>query len=140
MSDIDIQVGGSFEIGEDVEAMIEARRPAMAFTLGGMGSAKTNFYNDAFRRSGYAETAEKVQSLWISGKKEQAAKAVPDDMVIKNHLIGTEDMVRERLRAYHEAGVTTLRVNTGGRDWRERTQSLEKALDIIKSESNSWSS
>ena len=47
MADIDIQVGGSFELGDDVERMIEARKPAMAFTLGGMGSAKTNFYNDA---------------------------------------------------------------------------------------------
>ncbi len=138
ISDLDIQVGGSFEIGENVEDMIKARKPAMAFTLGGMGSAQTNFYNDAFRRSGYEETAEEVQSLWVSGKKEQAAKAVPDDMIIKNHLIGTEDMVRERLRDYHEAGVTTLRISTGGRDWGERTESLEHAVDIIKSESSSW--
>ena len=123
----------------DVEHMIEARKPAMAFTLGGMGSAKTNFYNDAFRRSGYADTAEEVQSLWVNGKKEQAAKAVPDDMIIKNHLIGTEEMVRERLRDYHDAGVTTLRISTGGRDWKERAQTLEQAIDIVKSETGSWS-
>ncbi|MCS5575549.1 MAG: LLM class flavin-dependent oxidoreductase, partial [Pseudomonadales bacterium] len=139
MSDIDIQVAGSFEIGDDVERMIEARKPAMAFTLGGMGSAKTNFYNDAFRRSGYADTAEEVQSLWVNGEKEQAAKAVPDDMIIKNHLIGTEKMVRERLRDYHDAGVTTLRISTGGRDWKERAQTLEQAIDIVKSESGNWS-
>ena len=52
LADMDIQVGGSIEIGDDVERMIEARKPAMAFTLGGMGSARTNFYNDAFSRSG----------------------------------------------------------------------------------------
>ena len=138
MSDIDIQVGWSFEIGDDVERMIETRKPAMAFTLGGMGSAKTNFYNDAFRRSGYADTAEKVQSLWVDGKKEQAAKAVPDDMILKNHLIGTESMVRERLRDYHDAGVTTLRISTGGKNWRERTLTLEQAIDIVKSETGSW--
>ena len=50
--------------------MIEARKPAMAFTLGGMGSAKTNFYNDAFKRAGYVDAAEEVQGLWVSGKKE----------------------------------------------------------------------
>ncbi|MFT7220958.1 MAG: F420-dependent oxidoreductase-like protein [Candidatus Azotimanducaceae bacterium] len=71
MSDIDIQVGGSFELGDDVERMIEARKPAMAFTLGGMGSAKTNFYNDAFKRAGYVDEAIEVQNLWISGKKNQ---------------------------------------------------------------------
>ncbi len=138
LSDIDIQVGGSFEIGDDVERMIAARKPAMAFTLGGMGSATTNFYNDAFRRSGYADTAEEVQSLWVNGKKEQAAQAVPDDMIIKNHLIGTEDMIRERLRAYRDAGVTTLRVSTGGSDWKERTATLEQAIDIVRTESLSW--
>ena len=95
-------------------------------------------HNDAFRRSGYAETAEEVQSLWVSGKKEQAAKAVPDDMIIKNHLIGTEDMVRERLRDYHSAGVTTLRISTGGSNWIEKTRSLEQAVDVVKSESSSW--
>ena len=53
MSDLDIQVGGSFEVSDDVERLVAARKPAMAFTLGGMGSADTNFYNDAFRRAGY---------------------------------------------------------------------------------------
>ncbi len=138
LADIDIQVGGSFEIGEDVERMIEVRKPAMAFTLGGMGSAKTNFYNDAFSRSGYADVAEEVQSLWVGGKKDEAARRVPDEMILKNHLIGTEDMVKERLRAYRDAGVTTLRVSTGGRDWKERTATLEQAIDVVKSESTTW--
>ncbi len=138
LADIDIQVGGSFEIGEDVERMIEARKPAMAFTLGGMGSAQTNFYNDAFSRSGYADVAEEVQSLWVGGKKDEAARRVPDEMILKNHLIGTEDMVKERLRAYRDAGVTTLRVSTGGRDWKERTATLEQAIDVVKSESTTW--
>lgn len=138
LSDIDIQVGGSFEIGDNVEQMIEARRPAMAFTLGGMGSAKTNFYNDAFKRAGYADEAVEVQSLWVDGKKDQAIRAVPDEMVLKTSLIGTEDMVRERLRAYRDAGVTTLRVSTGGKDWRERTDSLAEAIDLVQRESKSW--
>ncbi len=138
LADIDIQVGGSFEIGDNVEQMIEARRPAMAFTLGGMGSAKTNFYNDAFKRAGYADAAVEVQSLWVDGKKDQAIRAVPDEMVLKTSLIGTEDMVRERLRAYRDAGVTTLRVSTGGKDWRERTDSLAEAIDLVQRESKSW--
>ena len=59
-------------------------------------------------------------------------------MILKNHLIGTEDMVKERLRAYRDAGVTTLRVSTGGRDWKERTATLEQAIDVVKSESTTW--
>ncbi len=138
MADMDIQVGGSFEIGDDVERMIDARRPAMAFTLGGMGSAKTNFYNDAFRRSGYEDAAIEVQQLWVDGKKDEAARRVPDEMVLKTNLIGTEDMIRERLRVYRDAGVTTLRVSTGGSNWKERTDTLAQAIDLVKSESASW--
>jgi F420-dependent oxidoreductase-like protein len=138
LADMDIQVGGSFEIGDDVERMIEARKPAMAFTLGGMGSAKTNFYNDAFRRSGYTDAAIEVQDLWVNGKKDEAARKVPDEMILKTNLIGTTDMVRERLKVYRDAGVTTLRVSTGGKDWRERTETLAEAIDLVKSEAASW--
>jgi len=139
LSDIDIQVGGSFEISDDVERMVEARRPAMAFTLGGMGSAQTNFYNDAFKRAGYEDAAVKVQSLWVEGKKEEAIREVPDEMILKTNLIGTEDMVRERLRAYRDAGVNTMRLSTGGSDWKERTNSLAEAVDLVKREADSWS-
>lgn len=138
LSDMDIQVGGSFEIGDNVEEMINARRPAMAFTLGGMGSAQTNFYNDAFKRAGYEDAAIEVQNLWVNGKKDHAIKAVPDEMVLKTSLIGTEAMVCERLRAYRDAGVSTLRVSTGGSNWKERTESLAQAIDVVKRESASW--
>ena len=133
LADIDVQVGGSLEIDDDVERLIEARRPAMAFTLGGMGSAKTNFYNDAFKRAGYAEAAEEVQALWVSGDKEAAIRAVPDEMVLKTNLIGTREMIVERIKAYAAAGVTTLRISTSGLNWRERTETLAEATDLIHS-------
>jgi hypothetical protein len=116
--------------------MIEARKPAMAFTLGGMGSAKTNFYNDAFKRAGYVDEAVEIQSLWINGKKDEAIRRVPDDMILKTNLIGTEAMIKERLKAYRDAGVSTLRVSTGGKNWRERTESLAEAIDLIQREAS----
>lgn len=134
LKDIDIQTGGYFEVGEDVERLIGERKPGMAFTLGAMGSAKTNFYNDAFCRAGYEDTAKEVQSLWISGKREEAIRRVPDEMVLKANLIGTEDMVRERLKAYRDVGVNTLRLATGGTTWPERTAALEEAMDLIQRE------
>jgi F420-dependent oxidoreductase-like protein len=138
LADMDIQVGGSFEISDDVERLVAERRPGMAFTLGAMGSAQTNFYNDAFRRAGYEDAAIEVQKLWVAGKRDQAVAAVPDEMVLKTSLIGTEEMVRERLRAYRDAGVTTLRLSTTGKDWRSRTESLAQALDVIGSEASGW--
>ncbi|MCH1556196.1 MAG: LLM class flavin-dependent oxidoreductase [Pseudomonadales bacterium] len=133
MADIDIQVGGSFEIDDDVEKLINARRPAMAFTLGGMGSAQTNFYNDAFKRAGYEEAAVKVQSLWVNGDKEAAIRAVPDEMVLNTNLIGTREMIIDRVKAYAKAGVNTLRISTSGQNWRERTETLAEATDLIHS-------
>ncbi len=138
LTDIDIQVGGSFEISDDVDRLVAARKPAMAFTLGGMGSAKTNFYNDAFKRAGYEAAAVKVQDLWVSGKKDEAIREVPDEMVLKTNLIGTEDMIRERLRVYRDAGVNTIRLSTGGDNWRERTDSLHEAVDLVQREGASW--
>jgi alkanesulfonate monooxygenase SsuD/methylene tetrahydromethanopterin reductase-like flavin-dependent oxidoreductase (luciferase family) len=133
LSEIDIQIGVGFEIGDDVEAMIEARKPAMAFTLGGMGSAKTNFYNDAFCRAGYQDAAEEVQALWVKGDKPAAIQRVPDEMILKTSLIGTAEMIRERLNAYRAAGVTTLRLGTGGKTWSERSDALEESLDLVQS-------
>lgn len=134
MADIDIQAGGYFEISDDVERLIAERKPALAFTLGAMGSAKTNFYNDAFCRAGYEDAAKEVQGLWVSGKREEAIRRVPDNLVLMGNLIGTEDMVKERLQAFRAAGVNTLRVSTGGESWGERTAALEVAMDLIKRE------
>ncbi|HCD26221.1 MAG: LLM class F420-dependent oxidoreductase [Gammaproteobacteria bacterium TMED134] len=138
MADLDIQTGGYFEMSDDVERLIADRKPAMAFTLGGMGSAKTNFYNDAYCRAGYTDDAKAVQQLWIDGKREKAVARVPDEMVLLTNLIGTEDMIRERLRAFRDAGVNTFRLGTGGQTWHERTDALAEAADLIQSESKTW--
>ena len=140
LADIDIQTGGYFEMSDDVDRLIAERKPAMAFTLGGMGSAKTNFYNDAYCRAGYEDDAKAVQSLWIDGKRDQAVARVPDEMVLLTNLIGTQDMICERLRAFRDAGVDTFRLGTGGVSWKERTAALEEAADLIQRETKSWDS
>ena len=138
LADIDIHAGGSFEISDDVDRLVSARKPGMAFQLGAMGSPKTNFYNMAFCRAGYEDAAKEVQGLWVSGKREEAAARVPDEMVLMGNFIGTEDMVRERLRAYRDAGVNTISLGTAGSTWKERTASLEEAVDLVRRESAEW--
>ena len=133
MDDIDIQVGGNFEIGDDVERMIEARKPGMAFQLGAMGSAKTNFYNDAFIRAGYEDAAIEVQKLWIARKRDEAARRVPDEMILKTSFIGTRDMIKERLKAYEDAGVKTLRISTTSADHTSQIDALAEVLELLAS-------
>lgn len=133
LADIDLQVpSGVVEFGDDVEQMIAPRKPGLAFTLGAMGSKRHNFYNAAYRRAGYADEALQVQSLWLDGKRDEAAELVPDEMVLKTNLLGTEQMVRERLRAYRDAGITTLRVQPAGKTLQERVETLGRVVALIR--------
>lgn len=132
LADVNIQVGGAVAFVEDVKPVVDALKPGMAFTLGAMGSPKTNFYNEAFRRGGWDEVAQKVQALWVDGKREEAAASVPDEMIIQANLLGDESLVAERVRAYHASGVNTLRVQPMGRDLGERLDVLGRVIDITR--------
>lgn len=133
LDDIDIQINAQLLVSDDVDALIERARPGMAFTLGGMGSATTNFYNAAYSRAGYADICQEVQRLWVAGDKAAAAAAVPDELVLSAYLIGDEQMVRDRVRAYAAAGVDTLRVAPHGRTSTEQIAHLEMTMDLIAS-------
>ena len=113
---------------------IDKRRPAVAFNMGGMGSAETNFYNDAFKRAGYEDDARAIQQLWLDGKREEAAQRVPDAMVTEFQAIGTRHMVRERLRAYRDAGVSTLKLGLDGAGplGPARFELLEEIVDMVE--------
>lgn len=133
LDDVDIHINSGLAVSEDVEGLIEKARPGMAFTLGAMGSAKTNFYNAAYSRAGWADVAKEVQRLWVDGDKAAAAAAVPDEMVLQAYLIGTEDMVRERVRVCAAAGVNCLRVTPRGSTPTEQIEHLEMIADLINS-------
>jgi Luciferase-like monooxygenase len=97
-----------------------------------MGSRQHNFYNDAFRRAGYEDAAREVQRLWLTGKRDEAAARVPDELALKANLLGTEAMVRERLAIYRRAGITTLRVEPAGATLEARLASLGRLMDLVK--------
>jgi F420-dependent oxidoreductase-like protein len=133
MSQIDLQVpAGAVAFGDDLEKLIAPRKPGLAFTLGAMGSRQHNFYNAAFRRAGYADEALLVQKTWIEGDREKAASLVPDEMVLQTNLLGTEAMVKERIRKYRDAGITTLRVLPEGKDLAERVETLGRVVQLIR--------
>ncbi len=132
MDDIDIQAGGAVRFGDgDLEEMMRPHRAGTAFSLGAMGSPTTNFYNDAYRRAGFEEACVEVQRLWVEGKRDEAIAAVPDDLVIQTNLLGDDAAVRDRIRAYRDAGVTTLRLGPTGRTLDERVATLGRALDLV---------
>jgi F420-dependent oxidoreductase-like protein len=89
-------------------------RPMAALYIGGMGARGRNFYNALVQRYGYEAEAEKIQDLYLSGRKDEATAAVPDDLLQLTNLCGPEGFVKERLAAMAEAGVTTLNVTPIG--------------------------
>ncbi len=133
LSDLDLQASaGAVAFSDDVEKLIAPRKPGLAFTLGAMGSRQHNFYNDAYKRAGFREAALEVQGLWLEGKREEAAARVPDEMVLGSNLIGTEAMVRDRIRAHRDAGVTTIQVQPEGRTAAERLETLGRVIALAR--------
>lgn len=135
LDDIDICQGAEVAFARDedeLQEMLQHRKGGLAFSLGGMGSADTNFYNSAYSRQGFADVAEEAQRLWVSGDRAAAAAAIPDEMVLATTLLGTEAGVAERLRTWADAGVDTVRFYPAGANLDERLDTLGRAVDIAR--------
>jgi len=133
LSELNLCVSVRVEIGDDVDAMIERRKQGVAFNMGGMGSATTNFYNDAFRRAGFEDDARAIQALWLAGKRDAATRRVPDAMVTEFQALGTRDMVRERLRKYAAVGINTIKLGLDGvPQGPARFELLENIVDLME--------
>jgi F420-dependent oxidoreductase-like protein len=134
-ADLDVCEGAEVAFAEDedaLRAMVAGRKKELAFSLGGMGSASTNFYNDAYSRQGWAEVAAAVRERWQAGDRDGAVGLVTDDMVLATTLIGTESMVRDRLRVWRDAGVDTVRLYPAGDTLDARLTTLARALDLVR--------
>ena len=131
-ADIDVQAGGAVAFADDVKPLIEARKSGFAFQMGAMGSRAHNFYNEAYQRQGYVELAQTVQALWLDGKHKEAAALIPDEFVLGTNLLGTAEMVKQRIRIYRDAGVSTLRVSPEGATLEARLATLGQLMDLAR--------
>jgi F420-dependent oxidoreductase-like protein len=113
---LEIAAGGLVAVGEGLETLRELARPMTALYVGGMGARGRNFYNALTRRYGFEDEAARIQELYLSGKKEEAAAAVPEELLELTSLIGSPGYVKDRIAAYREAGVTVLNVAPVGPD------------------------
>ncbi|AYA27793.1 probable F420-dependent oxidoreductase, Rv3520c family [Rhodococcus rhodochrous J3] len=130
LGDLQIYAQTPLAIGDDVDHMLDWVRPMVALYVGGMGAKGKNFYNDLAIRYGYAKEAETIQELYLAGKKEEAAAAVPTELLRSISLIGSEGFVRERVAAFAEAGVTTLNVTPFAADTAGRVRLIEQLRQI----------
>jgi F420-dependent oxidoreductase-like protein len=112
LKDLDIAAGCNVQVTDDVKAGFARQKPNLALYIGGMGAKNKNFHNDMMKKYGYVEAAEKIQELYLSGRKQEAEAEVPDELVDEMSLIGPEARIRERYRAWEDCGVTTMLVNS----------------------------
>jgi F420-dependent oxidoreductase-like protein len=96
------------EDGAEVARGVQEVRNHLALYVGGMGAKGKNFYNDVAARFGFAHAAAEIQDLFLSGQRDAAAAAVPEELVHGVALVGAPGHVAERVAAFAEAGVTTL--------------------------------
>lgn len=135
LADLDLCQGAEIAFADDEEqlaTMLDERRAGLAFSLGGMGSASRNFYHDAYARQGFADVAAEVRGLWLAGRRDDAAAAVPREMVAATTLIGTPDGVRERLAVWRDAGITTVRLYPAGTDLAQRLDTLARGIELVR--------
>jgi F420-dependent oxidoreductase-like protein len=133
-ADLDICQGAEINFVDEagLSDVLASRKKELAFSLGGMGSAASNFYNNAYSRQGWADVAAQVRERWQSGDRDGAAGLVTDEMVLATTLIGTEDMVRARLKVWRDTGVDTVRLYPAGDTITARLDNLGRAIDLIR--------
>src|SRR6059058_128344 len=111
LEDFDIAPTVTVMVSDDRESARDAMRHYIALYVGGMGSRKQNFYNQLVRRYGFEAAAQEVQDLYLEGRKDDAAAALPGELIDTLTLCGPADVVRDRLAVFRDAGVGTLMIS-----------------------------
>jgi F420-dependent oxidoreductase-like protein len=129
-ADFDIAPSVNVFVSDDLESARDAMRGFLALYVGGMGSREKNFYNRLVASYGFEDAARTVQDLYLEGRKEEAAAALPGELIDAVSLCGPEDRVRDRLRAMEAAGVGTLIVTPMARSFEERLDQLRRVAAL----------
>jgi F420-dependent oxidoreductase-like protein len=111
-------------VTDDIDKARDLMRPILALYIGGMGAREKNFYNALVQRFGFADAAKEVQDLYLDGKRDEAAAALPAELIDQVSLCGPADRVRDRLRAYKAAGVHSILLTPMAFDRDERIEQL----------------
>jgi len=108
--DFDIVAGCTVAVGDNVKMLLAMQKPMLALYMGGMGAREKNFHNEMAVKYGYGDAAARIQELYLAGRKAEAADAVPDELCDEMSLVGPAARIKERYRAWENAGVTTMLV------------------------------
>lgn len=132
LGELDVIAGGLLAIGpeSDVAPLRDLMRGMVALYVGGMGAKGKNFYNTLFTRYGYEAEAQEIQELYLSGKKQEAAAAVPDSFLEATTFCGDEAYVANRIQEFKESGVTVLNLVPVAPDLAGQQKLFEKVKEL----------
>jgi F420-dependent oxidoreductase-like protein len=125
MSSFDIAPTVSVVLGDDAAACRQMVKPMLALYIGGMGARGRNFYNDLACRYGYEGPAKEIQDLYLDGKKQEAAAAVPDELVDEVALCGPKERIAELVEPWKKSPVTTMVLAT------VQTEALDLMAELV---------
>ena len=112
-------------VTDDVRGALDAQKPFIGLYVGGMGHKTKNFHKEMMRLRGFPEAAERIQELFLAGKKAEAIAAVPDEYVDQGALIGPPARIRERWKAWRDLeGLTGMTLHT------EQDEAIELMADV----------
>jgi alkanesulfonate monooxygenase SsuD/methylene tetrahydromethanopterin reductase-like flavin-dependent oxidoreductase (luciferase family) len=131
LSELDLVIPVAVEFTDDEESAARKHARGYAFTIGAMGAPGHNFYNEAFTRQGFGEEVRVVQEAWLKGRREDAAELVPIELGRRTNLLGTPEMILERLRLLRSCGVGTVQAKLEGTG-DERLATLAMLLDLCE--------
>jgi alkanesulfonate monooxygenase SsuD/methylene tetrahydromethanopterin reductase-like flavin-dependent oxidoreductase (luciferase family) len=95
-----------------------------------MGSRDKNFYNALVQRYGFEDAAREVQDLYLEGKRDEAAAALPGELIDTVSLVGPAARVRERIGVYRDAGVGTLMISPMAWSFEDRLEQLRLVAEL----------
>ncbi len=110
--DFEIQAQTQVLVTDDVQGTLDAMKPLTAMYVGGMGHKDINFHKDAMARMGFPEAAQRIQELFLAGRREEAVQAVPDEYLDEGAMLGTPERIREKWKAWEGCGATGLTLHT----------------------------
>lgn len=129
--DFDIAPTVQIAIDDDLDRARDVMRPVLALYIGGMGSRDRNFYNQLVSRYGFEDAAREVQDLYLDGKKDEAAAALPAELIDQTTLAGSADHIKERLAVYADAGVGTLMISPMDFTAEGRSRVLRAVAELV---------
>ena len=124
LADLEIQAQTQLILTDDVQAALDSMKPMTALYVGGMGHKNVNFHREAMARRGFPEEAERIQELFLAGKRAEAVAAVPDEYLDSGALLGPPQRVRDKWQAWEGSGATGLTVHS------RQPEALELIADL----------